>query len=55
MSATPASLSAHWKKFLFAGLAALAVVWYFASKAPPTATTADPSPSSSARSSGSPP
>ena len=30
MSATPASLSAHWKKFLFAGLAALAVVWYFA-------------------------
>ncbi len=30
MSATPASLSAHWKKFLFAGLAALAVVWSFA-------------------------
>ncbi len=30
MSATPASLSAHWKKFLFAGLAALAVAWYFA-------------------------
>jgi hypothetical protein len=30
MSASPASLSAHWKKFLFAGLAALAVVWYFA-------------------------
>ena len=30
MSATPASLSAHWKKFLFAGLAVLAVVWYFA-------------------------
>ncbi|NBX34217.1 hypothetical protein EBR16_02450 [bacterium] len=30
MSATPATLSAHWKKFLFAGLAALAVVWSFA-------------------------
>ena len=30
MSATPASLPAHWKKFLFAGLAALAVVWFFA-------------------------
>ena len=30
MSATPASLPAHWKKFLFAGLAALAVVWFLA-------------------------
>jgi hypothetical protein len=30
MSATPATLPAHWKKFLFAGLAALAVVWFFA-------------------------
>jgi len=33
MSATPANLPAHWKKFLFAGLAALAVVWFLAFQA----------------------
>ena len=30
MSAIPAHLPAHWKKFLVVGLAALAVVWSFA-------------------------
>jgi hypothetical protein len=32
MSATPSPLSVHWKKFLLAGLAALAVVWFFAAQ-----------------------